>query len=64
MNRPIAILVGVVLVAAGLACLFIRIRMAADLSVPLQLLVSALGVVGILAGGGVVGRAFRSTPPA
>ncbi len=61
-NRPVAIVLGVVLIGAGLACIFVRVKMAADLSVPLQLVVTALGVAGILGGGGVIGRAFRRTP--
>lgn len=64
MNRPTAIVLGAVLIGAGLASLFVRVRMADDLSVPLQLLATALGVAGILAGGGVVWRTIRKTPPA
>lgn len=63
MSRSMAVLLGVLLIGAGVACLLVRVQLADVLPGVMPLVVSSLGVVGILAGSGVIGRAFRKGPP-
>lgn len=63
MNRSVGIVLGLLLIGAGLVCLIARVALADQLTGVMPIVVSSLGVVGVLAGGGLLRRAFRNRPP-
>lgn len=64
MKRPLTILLGLLLIAAGIVCFVLRIKDGATMPGAMPIVVSSIGVVGVLAGVAVIRRALRrSTRP-
>ena len=59
MNRPTAILLGVLLIGAGVVFLVIRVRIVADQPGVMPIAISSLGVACLLGGFGMIGTALK-----